>query len=109
MRKIGEVYRIQGKHEEALKYFRDALEMDRECFPENHPNIAAGLYNIGDIFGKLGHPDRALEHLNSSLEISRKISLEEWPRKEVDTGACLGAIGATLVWCIRRNASMKKH
>ena len=47
------VYRNQGKYVEALKYFEDGLEMHRKCLPENHPNIALGLYNIGVIYKRL--------------------------------------------------------
>ena len=32
LRNIGFVYYRQGKYGEALNYFQDALEMDRECF-----------------------------------------------------------------------------
>ncbi len=43
---IGSSYDDLGKHQEALEYFKKALEMRQKSLPENHPSIAASLNNI---------------------------------------------------------------
>jgi len=52
-----------GKSEEALPYYKKALEMRREIYGErNHPDIANSLGNMGYILNSLGKSEDALPY-----------------------------------------------
>jgi tetratricopeptide (TPR) repeat protein len=68
---IGLIYSSLGKPEEALKYHRDALAIDRKIGYEQ--GIASDLGNIGLIYSDLGKPEEALKYHQEALAIDRKI------------------------------------
>ena len=64
---IGLIYIDLGKPDEALKYLKDALAIDRKIGYEQ--GIANDLGNIGVIYSDLGKPDEALKYLKDALAI----------------------------------------
>ena len=46
---IGNTHKRQGKYNEAVDYFTQALEMYQRLYEGDHKNIAATLYLIGKI------------------------------------------------------------
>jgi len=71
---IGIIYSDLGKPEEALKYHKEALEIDRKIGYEQ--GIASDLGNIGLIYRDLGKLRDALTFLKESLDIFKEIKAE---------------------------------
>ena len=73
---IGNVYREQGKLDEALKFYQEALAIHKEI--GDHLGQADTLYNIGKFFyfsqGKYGD---ALKRLNEARTIFSQIGATE--------------------------------
>lgn len=51
---IGEVYRIHGERDVALKHFRQSLELYRQVHGDQHPKVARGLYYLSVGMGGTG-------------------------------------------------------
>ena len=68
---IGLIYRAKGDLEEALKYHKEALEIDREIGYTQ--GVASDLGNIGLIYRAKGDLEEALKYLKEALEIHREI------------------------------------
>ena len=51
--KVGNVYFRRGKDEEALRYFRQALQIQRNAFVDV-PDVATSKYNIGVVLKATG-------------------------------------------------------
>lgn len=68
---LGEVYRKQGRDEEALSRFSEALEIQEEKLGD-HPKVAVTLNNMGLIYAKLSRFQEAEEFLTKSIEIHKK-------------------------------------
>jgi tetratricopeptide (TPR) repeat protein/tRNA A-37 threonylcarbamoyl transferase component Bud32 len=60
-----------GDFEEALANYERALELRREFLPEDHPDIARDLLNVGSILGDMGRTDESIQHYERALEIWR--------------------------------------
>ena len=65
---IGDVYQRQGKFDDAMKYYKKALEI-AAGENKNLYNISTCQNNIGMVYMNKGNYDKALEHLEKSLEI----------------------------------------
>ena len=68
---IGNVYANQGKLEEALKSYQQALEIDKQI--GNPLGEAAALCNIGSVYFQQGKLEEALKPYQQALEIHKKI------------------------------------
>ncbi|UJP65364.1 histidine kinase dimerization/phosphoacceptor domain -containing protein [Mongoliitalea daihaiensis] len=68
---LGNVEFKKENYKEAIQYFEKALK-----FNENQRNQhkAGWFFNIGYAYNKLGVVDKALEHMNKSLEIRKEIN-----------------------------------
>jgi tetratricopeptide (TPR) repeat protein len=71
---IGNIYHNQGKPDEALEYYQQALEINKKLGYEQ--GIAHNLSNVGTVYNDLGKHDEALKFQEEALEISRKIEDE---------------------------------
>lgn len=49
----------EGKYEEALVYYKTALQIGKFFFGANHPSIGMYLTNLGDIYRKQGNFNKA--------------------------------------------------
>ncbi len=47
---IGSAYERKGAYDQALKYYKEALEIRKSTIGHNHPNTATSLNNIGSAF-----------------------------------------------------------
>ncbi len=71
---IGNIYHNQGKPDEALEYYQQALEINKKLGYEQ--GIAHNLSNIGTVYNDLGKHDEALKFQEEALEINQKIEDE---------------------------------
>jgi len=75
---IGEVYRKQGKYEEALEVYTKSLDIKTRIYGgdvtgDNHLDVAALYNNIGTVYESLGKYEEALEMHSKSLDIKTRI------------------------------------
>ncbi|NEJ83395.1 DUF2225 domain-containing protein, partial [Rhizobium leguminosarum] len=84
------VYCKGGKHEEALEYYTQALEIFQGIYIESHPFTAAVLKNIGDVYCKRGKHEEALEYYKRVLQMRQDIYTR---RNHHELAAILSSIG----------------
>eukprot|EP00797_Seminavis_robusta_P010195 Sro174_g076730.1 Tetratricopeptide repeat (560) ;mRNA; r:65653-67332 len=88
---LGMTYEACGRHSKALKYYYEALNMQRQVYGNSHVDVAASLASIGSLQEKLGSYDMAMKCLVDALAI-----YESQPTLEgcqVDIGSILTLIG----------------
>jgi len=68
VRALGEL----GRHKEALTYKKEAFELRKEIFGENHPDVATSLDSLGVTLKKLGRHEEALSYEKKALELRKK-------------------------------------
>ena len=56
---IGEVYRQQGRYEEALDYYHRDLEITVRVVGQEHPQVADSKYNLALLHKKRRETDKA--------------------------------------------------
>ena len=88
---LGVLYGQLGKHQEALKYKLQSLNIRQELFGEKHPDTANSLNNIGGTYGQLGKHQEALKYKLQALDIIQELFGEKHP----DTATSLNNIGST--------------
>ncbi|CAK9011418.1 Kinesin light chain (KLC), partial [Durusdinium trenchii] len=69
---IAQVYKAQGKYDEALRYYVEALEIKREQLGDRHPSVATTLNDIARVYDAQGKYDEALRYFEEALEIYRE-------------------------------------
>ena len=71
---IGSAHRKIGKHREALEYLEKALELNEQAFGLNshHPNIAANLINIANVYNDQENYEQALTAALKSLTMYKE-------------------------------------
>jgi tetratricopeptide (TPR) repeat protein len=70
---------ILSKLGEALERHERALRIQMKMLGEEHPDTAASLSNIGEVYYSMGKHERALEHHERALRIMVKVLGEEHP------------------------------
>lgn len=70
---IGSTYVGLGRHEEAEPWFREALEMRRELFGRDHPDVAESLHSLGIVLSERGDYEAAEDLLRESLALRREL------------------------------------
>ncbi len=71
---IGSHFQRVGKPELSLKLYRDVVELRRNIFGENAPEVASGYEHIANTFRELGRIDSALFYFNRSIDTYRNRS-----------------------------------
>ena len=66
MRIIANAYSELKDIDNALKYYNDALTIDKNFWGENHSNVGLTYRKMGELFHE-NQPDKALEYFNLSL------------------------------------------
>ena len=64
---------------EAKRHYERALEIDREVYGENHPEVAIRLNNLGEVLRAMGKFEEAKGHFERALEIDREVYGENHP------------------------------
>ena len=72
-------YSLIGDYKQALKYGKESLEIRKNFFGENHPDVAASYNNVGNTYYFLGDHKNALKYLQKSLEIKKSLFGENHP------------------------------
>lgn len=86
---MGVVLDEEGAYDEALNYYRKALQVEEKVLGNEHPQYGATLNNIGLVYHAQGKYQQALKHLLMDLRISEKALGAEHP----GTAATLSNIG----------------
>jgi tetratricopeptide (TPR) repeat protein len=60
-----------GDYQEAIKYYEQALNIDRKFYGKEHLNVARDLNNLGSTWRALGEPGKAIEYYEQALRIVR--------------------------------------
>ena len=69
----GRVYYIQGKFDEALAHYQQALEIRTRVLGHEHADVATSYNNIGVVYAGQGKLDEALVQYQKCLEIEIKV------------------------------------
>ena len=70
---LGTIFRTQGKLQEALEQYQNALTLCQKVFKtENHPTRGATEGNLGDIYDELGRKHEAIVCFERSLAIYKR-------------------------------------
>ena len=65
----------EGKYDEALGYYKTALQIGKYFFGANHPSIGVYLTNLGDIHRKQGNFNKA-EGIYSQVSATQGVNLD---------------------------------
>ena len=77
---LGCVKLYEGKHEEAVKYFDESIDIKERTLEKNDPSLSASYNNIASTYNEMGEYSKALEFYEKSIEI-KKIAL---PKNDPD-------------------------
>ena len=77
---MGALLKIQGKYDEALPHFTEALEVSRRALGDEHPNTLTSISNMGNLLNSQGKYDEALPHFTEALEAYRRTLGDEHPK-----------------------------
>ena len=66
---IGAVYERQGRYEEALVQYQQALAVFLAVHGQEHPSVAASHVNIGNVYHRQGKYEEALVELKKGLDV----------------------------------------
>ena len=76
MHNLGWVFWKRSDYDKALDYFRKSLAVDEKLLGAEHPNVAESLRDIGILLIDKRMPQQALEPLERSWRICRKIKCQ---------------------------------
>jgi len=76
---LGSIYFCLGNLEKAEEYFNLTLNISKELYGKDDPNVAIGLLNLGVVLMDKGDSEKALEYYNQALEIDEKVYGKEHP------------------------------
>ena len=71
---IGEIYQEQSNYREALNYYQQSLDIEKEI--GNQAGFAISLNSIGMVHGQQGDYQKALHYLDQALKIAEEIGEE---------------------------------
>lgn len=71
LNKIGVVYRLQGKYQDAEVYHKQALEIVQQA--DDRLEEVRILQNLGALYEEMGHPYQALPHYERAIELIEAI------------------------------------
>jgi len=76
---LAEIYREQGKYEEAELMYKRELEIREKALGSGHPDVAASLNNLGSLYQAQGKFANAAPLYHRAIEIAEKSLGEEHP------------------------------
>jgi len=81
-----------GEYRDAIKYYEQALTIDRRFYGKEHFNVARDLNNLGTAWRALGEPGKAIEYYEQAL---RTVSAGDLKSKHPNfTGTILDNLGS---------------
>jgi tetratricopeptide (TPR) repeat protein len=69
---LGMIKRHQGEFAEAIRFYENAIKIDQETLPPNHPNLATSYINIGLVYSNMREYSTALSYYEKALKINEK-------------------------------------
>ena len=69
---LGYIKNEQGDYQEAVSFYKRALEIEEKSLPANHPDLATSYNNIGWVYYNMGEYSKALSFYERALEIRQK-------------------------------------
>ncbi|GAG13889.1 unnamed protein product, partial [marine sediment metagenome] len=76
---LGWIYADTGDAGQAIKYYQQALSIDKEVYGERHPSVARDLNNLGSAWEDLGEAKKAIEYYKQALSIDKEVYGEKHP------------------------------
>jgi tetratricopeptide (TPR) repeat protein len=76
---LANVYQNQGRYDEAIAKYEEALRIDEKTIGCEHPDHAAGLNNLAMVYSKQGRYDEAIAKYEEALRIGEKTIGREHP------------------------------
>ncbi|CAF4466749.1 unnamed protein product [Rotaria sp. Silwood2] len=89
LQNIGLIYEKRGSYNEALTKFHQTNEVYSKTLPDNHPDKAGLLLNIGNIHKLQDNNDLAIKSYINALDMLKKI----YPAKHLLITQCMNNIG----------------
>jgi serine/threonine protein kinase/tetratricopeptide (TPR) repeat protein len=89
---LGELYRKQGRFEDAEPLLLEALELKRRLLAENDVSLAIAINNLGLMYRDWGRPENAEPLLDEALDLERRY------RGEDDVGTLTAIHNLALVY-----------
>lgn len=77
---VGAVLWLQGRHDEALTTFEDALEVQTQALGSEHPELANILNNMGNIHIELGDHDSAARRYREAIALRERTLGPDHPK-----------------------------
>lgn len=77
--RMGDNFRIQDRHKEALNYLNKALEIGTAKLGQNHPEVATAYDNIGRVYWYKGDGDSALHFCTQALDVRQRVLEDDHP------------------------------
>jgi tetratricopeptide (TPR) repeat protein len=74
---MGSLLRKQGKYDEAMPYYVEALETRRRVLGDEHPNTLNSIGNMGNLLYMQGKYEEAMPYYVEALETSRRVLGDE--------------------------------
>jgi tetratricopeptide (TPR) repeat protein len=72
LNELAQVYYSQGKYDEAIKLYLEAIEIDKKTIGIEHPNYAICLNNLAMVYNSQGKYDEAIKLYLEAIEIGKK-------------------------------------
>ena len=87
---VGRIYFQQGRYDEAMEAYYEALRVRRLCQGDS-VDVAATLFNIGQVYHQQGDRDRALQLYQEFLRLA-KVHFGEYHRDICIVTTCIGQV-----------------
>jgi tetratricopeptide (TPR) repeat protein len=76
---LAELYRTQGRYDQAEPLYLQALELRKRLLGEDHPDVATSLNNLAELYNSQGRYDRAEPLCLQALELRKRLLGEDHP------------------------------
>lgn len=87
---IGRIYGSLGFYDESVDILEESLLLRQRAFEEPHPDLAAGLFYLGNAYHAAGRDDEAEAHLRGAIDIWKALGTSA--QKEAEALVALGRL-----------------
>ena len=70
--RLGSAKYLQGKYQDAITFYEQALKIRQQSLPPDHPDLAMSYNNIGNVYAIRGNYSKALSSHERALEIRQQ-------------------------------------